>query len=183
MEPTLPIEDTPRLPRPDTVQWAWGLDVLMAIAILLVLNALAMTSASMAIYKAKATEQMLAGTTWRANVIEHFAVTGEWQVSEGDLPRDFAAARLEAIKWQSKYAAAGLVDGVIVTLGRYPGHLDGTAIVTFRPAVAKGQVQPTVRWLCGHAATPPGWEGPQVSPAANLPNDYLYSLCRNLKTG
>lgn len=156
--------------------------MLMAIAIIFVLIALAMTSARMAIYKAKATEQLLASTAWRSTLIEHYALTGEWQVSEGNLPRDFAAAAPDAIKRQGS-AVSGVVDGVIVTLGRYPGYLDGTAIVTFRPAVAKGQEQPTVRWLCGHAATPPGWEGPQVSPAANLPDDYLYSLCRRRSTG
>jgi len=178
MKPASPVKDTPPAPPPDTIRWNWGLDVLMAIAILAVLYALALTSGRMAIYKAKAAEQMLAGTTWRGNVIEHFAVTGEWKVSEGNVPRDFAAASPDAMKLESKYAAAGIVDGVIVTLGRYPGHWDGIAIVAFRPAVAEGQEQPTVRWFCGHAATPPGWEGPNVSPATNLPDDYLYSLCR-----
>ena len=181
MKPALPIEDSPYVP-PPTVQWAWGLDMLMAIAILLVLIPLAMKAAGTASFKARATEQLLASTTWRADVIEHFALTGDWRFSGGHVPRDFAKAP-NALKLTSRYAAAGVVDGVIVTLGRYPGYLDGAAILTVRPAVARGQEQPTVRWLCGHAPTPAGWEGPQVSPAANLTDDYLFSLCRKRSTG
>ena len=179
MKPALRIEGPPHLPRPDTLQWGWGLDVLMAIAILVALYVVASGAWRVAQFKAKATEQLIAGATWRSNVIEHFALTAEWKVSEGNLPRNFAAAAPDAIKWQSGYSGVGgIVDGVIVTLGRYPGLFDGVAILTFRPAVAIAQEQPTVRWFCGHAATPPGWEGPTVSPATNLPDDYLYSLCR-----
>jgi type II secretory pathway pseudopilin PulG len=182
VKPAFAVEDTLHAPRPDTIRWAWGLDVLMAIAILAVLNALAASVMGPAQFKAKATEQLLAGATWRSTLIEHYALTGVWQLSEGSLPRDFAAAAPDAIKWQSRYAASGIVDGVIVTLGRYPGHLEGTAIVTVRPVVARAQEQPTVRWLCGHAATTPGWEGPTVSPAANIPDDFLYSPCRRRPT-
>jgi hypothetical protein len=175
------IGDTSHVP-PPSVQWAWGLDVLMAIAILLVLIPLAMKAAGTAFFKARATEQLLAGTTLRADVIEHFALTGDWKLSGGDVPRDFAKAP-NAVRLTSRYSAAGVVDGVVVTLGKYPGHLDSTAIVTVRPAVPRGREQPTVRWFCGHAPTPAGWEGPQVSPAANLPDDYLFSLCRKRSTG
>ena len=181
MKPAQLTGDTPHVP-PPTVQWAWGLDMLMAIAILLVLIPLAMKAAGTASFKAWATEQLLASTTWRADVIEHFALTGDWRFSGGHVPRDFAKAP-NALKLTSRYAAAGVVDGVIVTLGRYPGYLDGAAILTVRPAVARGQEQPTVRWLCGHAPTPAGWEGPQVSPAANLTDDYLFSLCRKRAAG
>ena len=178
MKPASPVKDTPPAPPPDAIRWNWGLDVLMAIAILVALYVLASGNWRVVKFKAKATEQLLAGAILRGNVIEHFALTGEWNVSEGHVPRDFAAAAPDAIKLTGRYAAAGVVDGVIVTLGRYPGHWDGTAIVAFRPAVARGEEQPTVRWFCSHAATPPGWEGPNVSPATNLPDDYLYSLCR-----
>ena len=183
MNPMLHVEDTPQAPRQDAVRWGWGLDVLIAITILVVLNALALAVGRPVQFKAKAIEQLLAATPWRANLIEHYALTGEWAVSDGNVPREFAAAAPDAIKWQSRYAAAGIVDGVIVTLGRYPGHYDGVAIITVRPAVARAQEQPTVRWLCGHAATPPGWHGPHVSPAANLPDDYLFSPCRKRTTG
>lgn len=181
MKPASLIDERPYVP-PPAVQWAWGLDVLMAAAILLVLIPLAMKAAGTASFKARAAEQMLASTTWRTDVTEHFALTGDWKFSGGDVPRDFAKAP-NAIKLTSRYAAAGVVDGVIVTLGRYPGYLDGVAILTVRPAVARGQEQPSVRWFCGHAPTPAGWEGPQVSPAANLPDEYLFSLCRKRAAG
>lgn len=172
------VKDTPPAPLPDTIRWNWGLDVLMAVAILVALYVLASGNWRVAQFKAKATEQLITSSAWRSTLIEHYALTGEWQVTGGNVPRDFAAAA-DAMKWQSGYSAVGgILDGVIVTLGRYPGFFDGVAILTFRPAVAKGQEQPTVRWFCGHAVTPPGWEGPNVSPATNLPDDYLYSLCR-----
>lgn len=167
----------------DGPAWGWGLDVLMAVLILLSLNALALTAWRPAIFKARATEQMLAGTTWRTDVVEHFSVNGEWPASNGSVPADFAKVAPGAIKWQSRYAAAGIVNGVVVTLGHYPGQVDGVAIIAFRPAVANAAEQPTVRWLCGHARAPAGWQGPEVSPVANLPDDLLYSQCRMRMAG
>jgi hypothetical protein len=163
--------------------WGWDLDVLMALLILAVLNALAAAAWLPATFKAKSSEQVLASMTWRTHLVEHYAVTGDWNVTDGVVPRDFANAVPAAIKWQSRHAATGVVDGVIVTLGRYPGQHDGLAIIAFRPAVPKASEQPTVRWLCGHVPTPPGWHGPRIVPAANLADELLLSQCRKRMNG
>lgn len=160
------------------VRFVWALDVLLAISILALLNAIALDAYQTAIFKAKANGQLMAAESWRGRVVEHFALTGDWTINAGDLPRDYASANLDAVKWTSGPATAGIVDGVIVTLGRYPEHLQGTALLTYRPVVAKGAEQPTVMWLCGHAPTPEGFEGPHASLGANLPDEQLFSMCR-----
>jgi len=162
----------------DSLRWGWSLDMAMAAAILVALILLALGNASMGSFKAKATEQVIAGAILRANVIEEYSIAGTWPSgARGGVPRDFADAPSK-VKMETRYSAAGIVDSVIVTLGRYPGHLDETVIVTYRPVVPSAAEQPTVRWVCGNAATPPGWEGPAVLPATNLRDDFLLSTCR-----
>jgi hypothetical protein len=177
MEPAKHPDEAPSLLPPDPLRGAWHLDVLIAVTILLILGVLAMQSGQVAIFKARLTKQVSAVTPWRTQFVEHFALTGEWKISAGELPRNFAVVRPEGIPWKGS-TAAGIVDGVIVTLGRHPGHSDGMTILNFIPAVPKGEERPTVLWLCGRASTPAGWETPPVSMATNLSGLHQYSMCR-----
>jgi len=168
-----------RTVQPQRLRWGWPIDVLMAVLILALLNALALAGGKLFTFKAKSAEQMLALTSWRNDVVENYALTGDWKFSAGNLPRDYATAAPSAIKWDSRYASAGVMDGVIVSLGNYPGHLDGTVILPMRAAVPeKAAQQPVIIWLCGTAEAPPGWAGPPLAHATNLPYDHLFSVCR-----
>jgi len=172
--------ETERALRPDALTWGWGMDVMLALALLMLLNALALGAARPVLFKAKGTEALVSGGMQRYELVEHYAMTGEWRDAGGNARRQAAAAAPSDAKPDVRGAATTVrtADGVIVMQGRYPAYYDGVATITLRPVVAKSPEPPTVRWLCGHAATPPGWHGPQSSIATSPSGDYLYSLCR-----
>ena len=183
---------------------SWVLDVLLAITILGVLNAVAMSAFRTGLFKAKATESLLAASDHRAAVVEHFALTGEWLESDITYARrgDENAAAADPteemdrmMRGQQSHGApgggdesrrsseylrttAGIVNGVVIVLGNYRGY-DGISMLTLRPAAVTGSEQPTVQWLCGRSPTPPGWASPAVSEPTTLPDEFLYSICRN----
>jgi hypothetical protein len=74
------------------VDSVWALDILLAVTILLILNALALMGQSQATFKAKATEGLALGMTQRMAIMEHFALTGDWLESDVGLQDDVASA-------------------------------------------------------------------------------------------
>jgi len=70
----------------------WGLDIFLAITILLILNGVALATQSQATFKAKATEGLGLATGQRLAIMEHFALTGEWLESDVGLQESAAGA-------------------------------------------------------------------------------------------
>lgn len=178
----------------------WGLDILLAITIVAMLNALALGTHRAAAFKSKATEGLLAISGHRVDVTEHYAMTGEWldsdieregartagvavdeadQVMRGQESRTDSAARGAGGR-AAEYlrTTTGIVDGVIITLGNYRGF-DGVSMLALRPAVIAQAEQPTIRVLCGRSAVPSGWSAPSVAEPTNLPDELLLSICKN----
>lgn len=74
------------------VSGVWSLDIMLALAILALLNGLALHAHLPTLFKARLTQSMLALADPRLVLAEHFAMTGEWLDSDVGLQGDVVDA-------------------------------------------------------------------------------------------
>jgi hypothetical protein len=128
------------------------------------LCALALESVPDMVFRARATELFTAAASMKLPILEHYALHGDWDISEGHF---FGPA------------AVGVSNGVAYALGDAGRFRRSDALVFLRPAVfGTSATHPVVIWLCGGESMPAGWSGPPQVAGLSEPQSHSSALCQ-----
>ncbi len=176
------------------------IELSLVISIIALAIGLAMSSYTLARFKARLAEAFTAIGPPRVAFAERIALTGGWDAVE-DGTGTGAAETVTIDAGQSIEAAeetirqrGGTVDrgtdrtrvmrlgSSIVVLIRYP-EWPGTGVLSFRPAVPDADLPASVMLHCGPGGVPKGWVAAPERVASNLPASHLPWLCRGDRRG
>lgn len=178
------------------------IEVLVLVALLTALIVELPDRMSALFFRAQVTEALASASGLKAAIVEHYALRGDWEISEGDLSFDPSLGRLQSRSDSSQSPAAsdasdrtpdksasGAISGVAYAIAMiFPGDTSRSAgnrqasgeesFLFLRPAVReKVSDQQIVIWSCGDDTLPPGWSGP--APVVGMNQAQTYSvICR-----
>lgn len=138
----------------------------VAMIVIVVALAWIFPNGRIAMFKAASANVLTAMSARRMDMVEHYALTGEWI---GAAP----AAKHEAAEtWKTEFR-----DGAIVAEGTVRGYEEFPFRISLRPAVADDASHWAVVWLCGTANTPAGWISPAVPASSGSGARLIVSSC------
>jgi hypothetical protein len=149
-------------------------ELIASLLIILATIGLIVPTMNTAEFKAESTELFVHLGARRADIVEHYALTGEWLGSD---PETGKIASDLSLSTNSKNVRLEFVNGSVVATGTLQRFGEFPFRLSFRPAVANDAYHRTVIWLCGNEAVPPGFVSPSLPVPYGLPVNFPVSLC------